>query len=375
MFMLDIEPISHILKNNRDDHEVYLEKTIENTDTLSGLVKCARKQNPSEPLLESACIFTKHVQELLVYVSKICLSLMKPSKKLVVVTPMNKDKKVRFVKPVKSLSSSIKQTKSLQPKDSNKPLLTSIGVKTTISVSGSKPSGSTKNNSFDVVIGMNWLSKHRAKIICDKKVVDIPIDDETFIIRRAAPVARTPYRMAPSEMQELSDQLQEFEDRGFIRPSYHQLRVRDEDIPKTAFRTRYGHYEFQVMPFGLTNAPVIFMDLMNHMCKPYLDKFMIVFIDDILIYSRKKEDHANHLKKELNIRQRHWLELLADYDCEIRYHLEKENGMADALSRKERIKPLQVRSCVMTIHPKLPSQILKAQTMAIKEENIKAKNL
>ncbi|GKB42587.1 hypothetical protein Tco_0887529 [Tanacetum coccineum] len=95
MFKLDIEPISHRLKNNRDAHEDNLKKTIENTDTICGLVECARKLNPSEPLLDSACMFTKHVQELLVYVSKTCPSLTKPSEKLVAVTPLNKNKKVR----------------------------------------------------------------------------------------------------------------------------------------------------------------------------------------------------------------------------------------------------------------------------------------
>ncbi|GJU94532.1 putative reverse transcriptase domain-containing protein [Tanacetum coccineum] len=339
--------------------------------------------------------------------------------------------------------------------------------------------------------------------------VELQID----LMPGAAPVARAPYRLAPSEMKELSEQLKELSYKGFIRPSsspweapvlfvkkkdesfwmcidyqelnklavknlyplpriddlfdqlqgssfyskidlrsgYHQFRVREEDIPKTAFKTRYGHYEFQVMPFGLTNAPAVLMDLMNRVYKPYLDKFVIVFIDDILIYLKNKKEHEEHLKailelikkedqgihvdpakiesikdwaspktpteirqflglgavliqnekviayasrqlkiheknytthdlelgavvfalkiwrhylygtkctvftdhkslqhildqKELNMRQRRWLEFLSDYDCEIRYHLGKANVVADALSRKERIKPLRTEA-------------------------------
>nr|GFA07277.1 putative reverse transcriptase domain-containing protein [Tanacetum cinerariifolium] len=130
-----------------------------------------------------------------------------------------------------------------------------------------------------------------------------------------------------------------------LRSGYHQLRVRKEDIPKTAFKTCYGHYQFQVMPFGLTNAQAIFMDLMNRVCKPYLDKFVIVFIEDILVYSKSKQEHEEHLKLILEFLKKEELigycidaereegvehkatslvELLSDYDCEIRYHPEKQ---------------------------------------------------
>nr|GEX13129.1 putative reverse transcriptase domain-containing protein [Tanacetum cinerariifolium] len=154
-----------------------------------------------------------------------------------------------------------------------------------------------------------------------------------------------------------------------LRSGYHQLRVHEDDIPKIAFQIRYGHFEFTVMPFRLTNASAVFMDLMNWMRKPYLDKFVIIFIDDILIYSKTKQEHEVHLKKyisldtwstrvsviytdhkslqhifdqkELNMRQRRWIKLFSDYEYEIRYHLGKANVVADALRRKERAKPRQ----------------------------------
>ncbi|GKB46225.1 putative reverse transcriptase domain-containing protein [Tanacetum coccineum] len=106
-------------------------------------------------------------------------------------------------------------------------------------------------------------------------------------------------------IDDLFDQLQDsrYFSKIDLRSCYYQLRVHEEDIPKTTYRTRYGHFEFTVMPFGLTNAPVVFMDLLNRVCKSYLDKFFFVFIDDILIYSKSKEDHEGHLKLELELQK------------------------------------------------------------------------
>ncbi|GJT49804.1 putative reverse transcriptase domain-containing protein [Tanacetum coccineum] len=244
-----------------------------------------------------------------------------------------------------------------------------------------------------------------------------PVEFQIDLILGAAPVARAPYRLAPSKMKELSEQLQELSDKGFIRPSsspwgapvlfvkkkdgsfrmcidyrelnkltvknryplpriddlfdqlqgssiyskidlrsgYHQLRVREQDIPKTAFRTRYGHYEFQVMPFGLTNAPAVFMDLMNRVCKPYLDKFVIVFIDDILIYSKDEKEHEEHLKVILELLKKE--KLYAKFSkCE--FWIPKVQFLGHVIdSRGIHVDPAKIESIKDWASPKTPTEI------------------
>ncbi|GJW20584.1 putative reverse transcriptase domain-containing protein [Tanacetum coccineum] len=293
--------------------------------------------------------------------------------------------------------------------------------------------------SFDVIIGMDWLSKYHAVIVCDQKLIRISFGDETLTIQ--GDKGRNPHpgelrlffkkkdrsfkmcinyhelnklivknRYPLLRIDDLFDQLQ-----GFIiyskidlRSGYHQLRVRDEDIPKTVFRTRYGHYKFQDMPIRLTNAPTILMDLINQkeglyakflkfefwlpkvqflrhvidsqglvgyyrrfiegfskIAKPLTKLTLPEGTENFVVYCdashkglgvvlMQKEKCAVftdqkillHIldQKELNMRQYRWIELFSDYDYEIRYHPGKANVIAVALSRKERPKPLRVAS-------------------------------
>ncbi|GKF00917.1 putative reverse transcriptase domain-containing protein [Tanacetum coccineum] len=140
-----------------------------------------------------------------------------------------------------------------------------------------------------------------------------------------------------------------------VRSGYHQLRVREEDIPKITFKTRYGHYEFQVMPFGLTNAPAVFMDLMNRVCKPYLDRFVIVFIDDILIYSTSIKEHEGHLKLILRLLKEE--ELYAKFSkCE--FWLSKVQVLGHMIdSEGIHVDPAKIESIKGWASPKIPTEI------------------
>ncbi|GJY04544.1 putative reverse transcriptase domain-containing protein [Tanacetum coccineum] len=273
--------------------------------------------------------------------------------------------------------------------------------------------------SFDVIIGMDWLAKYHVLIVCDEKVkgcqvylaslsrrlawklhqpqqVEFQIDLAFYFslgLAVPAPVARAPYRLAPAEMQELSTQLQELSDRGFIRPSsspwgapvlfvkkkdgsfwmcidYRELNKltdrpeiwlsstqssHEEDIPKIAFRTRYGHYKFQLMSFGLTNAPAVFMDLMNRVCKPYLDRFVIVFIYDNLIYSKSRKEHEGHFKLILKLLEEE--ELYAKFSkCD--FWLLKAQFLGHMIDNEGiHVDPSKIESIKDWASPKTPTEI------------------
>nr|GFB58295.1 retrotransposon protein, putative, Ty3-gypsy subclass [Tanacetum cinerariifolium] len=153
-------------------------------------------------------------------------------------------------------------------------------------------------------------------------------------------------------IDDLFDQLQgsSFYSKIELRSGYHQLRVREEDIPKTAFKTRYRHYEFQVMPFGLTNAPAVFMDLTNRVCKPYLDKLVIVFIDDIFIYSKDEKEHEEHLKAVLELLKKEELYAVPRKRRFIVYCDALNKGLGAVLMQKEKV--ISYASRQLKIHEK-----------------------
>ncbi|XP_024021742.1 uncharacterized protein LOC112091712 [Morus notabilis] len=264
-------------------------------------------------------------------------------------------------------------------------------------------------NQFDVVLRIDWLSRYRVIVDYHRMRVTLttgsgtivtyqggvnPVTEERLLRHSVRGRVTVKNKYPLSRIDKLFDQLggSRYYSKIDLRSGYHQLKIREYDIPKIAFRTCYGHYEFLVMPFGLTNAPATFMDLMNRVFHPYLDQLVIVFIDDILVYSKTSEscdelyevysdasrqglgcalmqnghvvayasrqlkpheqnypthdlelaaiysDHKSlkylFTQKDLNLRQRRWMEYMEDYDFTLQYHPGKANVVADALSRK-----------------------------------------
>ncbi|GKB03204.1 putative reverse transcriptase domain-containing protein [Tanacetum coccineum] len=228
--------------------------------------------------------------------------------------------------------------------------------------------------SFDVIIGMDWLSRFveategtvRQGFIRPSSspwgapVLFVKKKDESFrmcIDYRELNKLTVKNRYPLPRIDDLFDQLQGSSVylKIDLRSGYHQCRVRGGDIPKTTFRNWYNHYEFQVMPFGLTNAPAIFMDLMNRVCKPYLDKFVILFIDDILIYSKNKKEHEEHIRTILELLKKE--ELYAKFSkCE--FWIPKVQFLSHVINSEGiHVDPAKIESIKDWVSPKSPMEI------------------